>query len=395
MLGLQGEKLGQELPLQEMELKPLQLVVDSQRQNVEEKSSSGAMRVIHVVRHCYHGNGNVHVAVDLACVQAQAGYEVAFISGGGTFEKMLLESGVQHITLSHEQRKPFQAMKAAWHLIRVARKMKADVIHAHMMSSAVIGYIATMFSKASLITTMHNSFEPRSAIMRLGKRVVAVSQAEREQLIRRGYKASKVDVVMNAANHSPREKFMDDGAEIPLQSPCITAACGLYRRKGVFDLIAACQMLFKDLPQWRLYIAGEGPDRALLEEQVRSSGMADRVIFLGFVSAARRLFEKSDIFVLASYADPGSLTIGEARAAGCAMVATAVGGTPEMLEYGKAGRLVSPGNPEQLATELRPLMTNPKILAEMRKAARDGAEIFNVHRLVGDYEQIYRKAQQK
>jgi glycosyltransferase involved in cell wall biosynthesis len=151
-------------------------------------------------------------------------------------------------------------------------------------------------------------------------------------------------------------------------------------------------MIFKDLPQWRLYIAGEGPDREVLEEQVRSSGIADRVNFLGFVPVPRLLYERSDIFVLADHSDPCSLSIGEARAAGCAIVATSVGGTPEMLEFGRAGRLVSPGNPEQLATELRALMTNPKILAHMRRAARDGSEIFDVQRLVGDYERVYCKA---
>lgn len=394
MPGLQQNRLVQTASVGEVK-QPVRLVAEDGHRNVVEKKSGTIMRVIHVVKHCQYGNGNVYVAVDLACVQAQAGYEVAFISSGGTFEKMLPENGVQHITLPHEQNKPWQLLKAAWQLARLARKMKADVIHAHMMSSAIIGYIASILTGVPLVTTVHNSFDRHSMIMRLGKRAVAVSQAEKEHLVRRGYKVGKVDVVMNAANHSPREKFMENGAEVHLQSPCITAACGLHRRKGVFDLIAACEIVFKDLPQWRLYIAGEGPDRALLEEQVQSAGIADRVIFLGFIPTPRPLMERSDIFVLASYADPGSLSIGEARAAGCAIVATAVGGTPEMLEFGKAGRLVSPGNPEQLAAELRSLMRSPKVLSDMRKAARNGSEVFNVHRLVGDYEQIYRKAQGK
>ena len=63
---------------------------------------------------------------------------------------------------------------------------------------------------------------------------------------------------------------------------------------------------------------------------------------MGAVPAPRVLFEQTDIFALCSYADPCSLVIGEARGAGCAIVATAVGGTPEMLEFGRAGRLVPP-----------------------------------------------------
>jgi glycosyltransferase involved in cell wall biosynthesis len=166
----------------------------------------------------------------------------------------------------------------------------------------------------------------------------------------------------------------------------------LHRRKGVFDLIAACTEVFKEFPDWRLYIAGEGPDSEALEQQARAAGMSDRIIFLGLLASPRSLLEKAEIFVLASYADPCSLAIGEARAAGCAIVATAVGGTPEMLEFGKAGRLVAPGNPAQLAAELRTLMSDEHGRKEMRAAALEGSEIFDVYRLVEDYDIVYREA---
>ncbi len=96
--------------------------------------------------------------------------------------------------------------------------------------------------------------------------------------------------------------------------------------------------------------------------------------------------------MLASSADPCSLAIGEARAAGCAIVATGVGGTPEMLEFGKAGRLISPGKPNELAAELRVLMTDQNARLQLRRAALKGAKIFDVHRLVGDYHRVYQKA---
>ncbi len=355
----------------------------------EVRPPRAAMRVVHLIKHCGYANGSVHVAIDLACIQAKAGYHVTVISSGGTFVPLLEQYGVKHIPMVHDQGKPFAMLRTALKLIGFSRKTKPDVLHAHMMSSAVVGWLASVFTGVPLVTTVHNSFDKHSFIMRLGTRVVAVSEAERVQLLAKGYKSNQLRAVLNAPDCSPRDAFMDDGRSLSIASPCIVAANALHRRKGVFDLLEAVSHLFQDFPQWTLYIAGEGPDRNELEEQVKQLGLQRRVVFLGFLPAPRELMKKADIFVLASYADPCSLAVGEARSAGCAIVATDVGGTPEMLEYGKAGRLVKPGRPDQLMKELRILMSDEDAREALRKAAKEGSEIFNVHRLLHDYEAVY------
>ena len=351
------------------------------------------MRIVHLLKHCGYANGNVHVAVDLACIQAEAGHNVQVVSRGGTFVPLLEQYGVRHLAWPHDQGKPLDVLRAAWKVAHLVEQERPDVLHAHMMSSAVVGYLASRWTRVPLITTVHNSFDRHSVLMKLGDRIVAVSQAEREQLLRKGYKLHKLVAVMNAPDRSPREAFMEDGRTLQIEGPCIVAANALHRRKGVFDLISACVTLFDEQPAWKLYIAGEGPDREALEAQVRTLGLSDRIIFLGFLPSPRPLMEQADIFVLASYADPCSLAIGEARAAGCAIVATGVGGTPEMLDFGRAGRLVEPGNIDQLTAELRTLMTDTASRLALRAAARKGADIFHVGRLLGDYEQGYRAAQ--
>jgi glycosyltransferase involved in cell wall biosynthesis len=349
-------------------------------------------RIIHLSKHCVDGNGHVHVAVDLACLQADDGCEVLFISGGGTYESMLERYNVRHIRLEQDYKNPLSLLKTTWELIRVVRSFRPEVLHAHMMGSALVGYLVSLVSRVPLITTVHNSFDAHSIIMRLGCRVVAVSNAEKEKLVQRGFNAKRMDVVMNAPVDSPRAQARKNAVDPVLLSPCITTVCGLIRRKGVFDLLEACSTLFREMPEWRLYIAGDGPDRRSLEQQAMASGVGEKIIFMGAVPSPRVLFEQTGIFVLCSYADPCSLVIGEARGAGCAIVATAVGGTPEMLEFGRAGRLVPPGQPTQLASELRSLMTDPSARALLRKASSEGAEVFNVHRLLGDYDKVYQRA---
>ena len=349
-------------------------------------------KIIHIAKHCNYGNGNVHVAVDLACIQADAGCDVLFVSSGGTFEPMLAQHGVRHISFQQDLHKPLSMLCSVWRLAKLLRAFQPNVLHAHMMGSAVIGWVLSRITGAPLVTTVHNSFDPHSQLMRLGDRVVAVSRAEKDLLLQAGFRPTSVDVVLNAPADSPRDSFMVNAPDPILQKPCILTVCGLHHRKGVHDLLEACALLFQEVQEWRMYIAGEGPDRDALEAQVQSLGLIDRVTFLGFVPAPRTLLEQADIFVLCSYADPCSLVIGEARAAGCAIVASAVGGTPEMLDYGRKGRLVPAGKPAALAFEMRKLIHSPSDLIWLRRASLDGSEIFRVQRLLGDYDQVYQRA---
>lgn len=364
----------------------------SHRSATTKKHIPAVRKIIHLAKHCVDGNGHVHVAVDLACVQAEAGCDVMFVSCGGTYEAMLEHNGVRHVKLDQDYNKPLSLLQTIWKLASIVRSFQPDIIHAHMMGSAVVGYIVALGHRTQLITTVHNSFDPHSSIMRLGKRVVAVSNAEKHHLVGRGFSEERLDVVMNAPGHSPRELVRHNEQDLVLQRPCIATVCGLHRRKGVLDLLDAFKLLSGELAAWRLYIAGDGPDRTMLEAHAVAAGIADRVTFLGAVPAPRVLYEQTDIFALCSYADPCSLVIGEARSSGCAIVATAVGGTVEMLEFGRAGSLVPPGDPVQLASELGRLMRDPEARKKLQEASRRGAEIFDVHRLLSDYDLVYQSA---
>jgi glycosyltransferase involved in cell wall biosynthesis len=260
-----------------------------------------------------------------------------------------------------------------------------------MMAGAVFGYFTSLVSRAPLVTTVHNSFDKHSILMRLGDHVVAVSEAERRSLLKSGYKAARLSVVINGPNHTPRDKFFGNNASdaTEIKKPCVVTVCGLHKRKGVNDLIRGFSEAAASLPEWRLYIVGRGPDEQLLADLVAELGVANKVFFLGSVGNPAAILLQSDIFVLASYADPCSLAIGEAREAGCAIVATAVDGTPELLDFGEAGRLVEPGSPNQIAAELRQLMENPPALRDWRARSLRGSEYFRVVRVAKDYEQVY------
>ena len=347
------------------------------------------MHILHLIKHSRHCNGNVNVAVDLACGQVRKGHQVVYASAGGHYDTLLDAHGVQRAEISQGQESsPLALARSVAALVRLCRKFKPDVIHAHMMSSAVFGYFASKLTGVPLVTTVHNSFDRHAILMRAGRVVVAVSKAERNLLLSRGFKPGQVTVVLNGPNGSPRENF-GIPTDVVLATPSITTVCGLHPRKGVHDLLAAFRLLLPEFPNWHLNIIGGGPDRDKLEALAGELGLSGSAHFIGPVEAPQPLLRQSQIFVLASYADPCCLVIPEAREAGCAIVATAVGGTPELLGHGEAGQLVEPGRPDQFAKVLRELMQDEEALREWRTKAKTGSGYFTVERLVDDYDKVY------
>jgi glycosyltransferase involved in cell wall biosynthesis len=324
-------------------------------------------------------------------MQAQHGHDVIYASSGGDYLELFAKYGVRHELIVQNSRNPFHLAASLLRLQRLCRSFRPDVLHGHMMASAVFGYLGSLLSGTPMVTTVHNSFDKHSFLMRLGDHVVAVSEAERQSLLKSGYSAARLSVVINGPNHSPRDNFFLDGTadEVKIKQPCVVTVCGLHKRKGVNDLIRGFSEVAAELPDWHLYIVGQGPDRQLLADLVHELGASKRISFLGSVGNPAGILLKSDIFVLASYADPCSLAIGEAREAGCAIIATAVGGTPELLQFGDAGRLVEPGSPRQIATELHRLMTDQTTLRDWRARSLRGSEYYRVARVAKDYEQVY------
>jgi len=349
------------------------------------------MRIVHLVNHCEWG-GNVHVPVDLACVQSSLGHAVVYASAGGRYESFLEQHGVRHERVPQNFRDPLLAIRSAGRLLALCRRFRPDVLHAHMMSGAIQGYLASRVLGLPLVTTVHNSFDRHSWLMRLGDQVVAVSRSEHDRLLAKGYRSSRLHVVLNGTIGAPRTRLKGSYDNLTLRRPCVTTVCGLEARKGVHDLIAAFHLCREAASEWHLYIAGYGPERGSLERQAAQCGLAERVHFLGYVDNPAAIFSNTDIFVLASHADPCALTISEARNAGCAVIGTSVGGTPEQLEQGRAGRLVEPGKPHDLARALIGLMTNPDALLLAKEAARRNLEFFQVDRVCSEYLEIYERA---
>ena len=357
--------------------------------NPQAAPASPGLRVCHVVKHCRVGNGNANVAVDLACAQAAANQAVSFASGGGDFAGLLQQHGVTLFDVPHGHLSLTGNAAAVARLRAHFKAFRPDVIHAHMVASALLAWVAARGLGIPLVVTVHNSFDRQSILMRIADRVVAVSIAEYNALVQRGFRNDTLSAVVNGTEGSPREAFLAADKPIALKRPCVVTACGLHHRKGTGIVMAGFIAAARDKPDWNFYILGDGPERASLERQARDSGIGERIHLLGFCNQPGAVFEQAEIFTIGSYAEPFGLVLSEARRAGCALIATNVGGIPEVLEFGRAGRLVPPGNAAAFARELSALMIDPGLLAAARAAAREGHTFFNLDRVRQDYESVY------
>ncbi len=337
------------------------------------------MRIIHILNHVQEiGNGIVNVAVDLACFQAKSGHEVAVISGGGEYETLLKKFGVKHYELD-QTRKPISMIKAAIGYRAIATKFQPDIVHAHMMTGILLARIFQ--NRYALVSTVHNEFQRASLLMGLADRVIAVSQAVRDSMVRRGIPKNKLRVVCNGTLGSPRTRQIGDYQTLPLQRPAIATVAGMYQRKGIADLIAAFLAIASDFPQVHLYLVGNGPDKQLFEAQAKATSVAERIHFEGFQPEPQGYLKSCDIFVLASHRDPCPLVLSEAREAGIAIVGTQVDGIPEALDNGQAGLLVPAKDSQALADVLVQLLSNTDMLQEWKHRANQNLERLSVARV--------------
>jgi len=345
------------------------------------------MRILHILNHTNRLNGHVHAAVDISCAQTKLGHTVSIASGGGDFDELLAGHGVESFRLLHK-RQPLVLMRSFWRLLSLARNWKPDVIHAHMMTSAVLAWPVCKLLRIPLVTTVHNEFEKSAILMGLGDRVIAVSDAVRDSMEKRGVPASKLRVVLNGTIGSARFTGREEGTTT-LEGIAILVVAGLHPRKGLPYLLEAFDIAWKRYPAAKLYIVGEGPHEREYMEKAAAQASGGSVTFLGGQNDPFRWMAAADIFVLPSLADPAPLVICEAREAGCAVIGSDAGGIPQLLEHGEAGMIVPARNSEALAEALCSLLADPQVLADWRRKSQTRISFLTVDRVASQTCEIY------
>lgn len=225
----------------------------------------------------------------------------------------------------------------------------------------------------------------QAAAYRMAHAIVANSTAAAAQLASEGVPAARVRLIPNGVDTS---RFISRAPGAALRR--ITMVANLRAEKGHDILIDAAPRILAAHPDAEFVLAGGGPLAEALAARVRSRGVADRVRFLGECRNVPDVLADTDLFVLPSRSEALPNAVIEAMAAGLPVVASDVGGIPELVTQGVTGLLVPPGDAQALASAVNHLLDHPEQASELGRAARDHVtREFSFDRLVTRMQHLY------
>jgi glycosyltransferase involved in cell wall biosynthesis len=214
-------------------------------------------------------------------------------------------------------------------------------------------------------------------------RVVAISDFVRRHLVESyHYPPEKVALIQNGWRGQP----VDSAAREPRT---LVSVGNLRAEKGHAILLEAFVSIVDRFPDARLLLVGDGPLRGDLEHQVSRDGIANSVEFIGATDDVWSYYARASVFVLPSHHEMLGIAAMEAMAAGLPVVASSVGGIPEVVADGVTGYLVPPRNPRAFAARVIDLLDSPDRCREMGDAARESVQGRGMDRTVAAYFDLY------
>jgi glycosyltransferase involved in cell wall biosynthesis len=351
-------------------------------------SASAPRTVVHLVASPFVG-GPERQMIGLA--RALSGPERSVFLGfpeGSALDERLRGEGFESHLLSASGRPVRQAVAevVAW-----LERLSPDVVITHGYKPDLVGLLACRRAGVPHIAVAHGwtgaTLRVRvneaidKLVMRGARRVVAVSHRQGQRVQAAGVRGDRVVVIQNAIDVS---RFRGPDAAVraemeaffPVRPAHLVIAAGrLSPEKGFDDLVRAARLVVDRMPGVGFLLVGDGPLREPLEAAVRENGLEAHVVLAGFRGDLDRLMASADLFVQSSHTEGLPNVVLEAGACSVPIVATAVGGTGEVLEDGRHGRLVPPRRPGELARCIVEVLSDPAAGRRMAAEARRRVEV--------------------
>ena len=281
------------------------------------------------------------------------------------------------IALDASRSKYLGPLKNLGEAIARFRRSRYDLIHTHGYRADVIGFAVSRYFSLPIVATCHGYISTDwhlrlynkldLYVLRHFNRVIAVSEQMKKDLVQTGVDESRIRVITNALQDesgSDRTKLRDQTRrQLGIrEGEFVFGFVGrLSEEKGLAHLLQALKHWTSAARPWRLVIVGDGPHRAELERAVRALDMNERVIFAGFQTHTTRWYSAMDAFVLPSLTEGTPMVLLEAMASGLPIIASCVGGVPELISSGENGLLVPSANPMRLLEALQLIAANPDL----------------------------------
>jgi glycosyltransferase involved in cell wall biosynthesis len=285
------------------------------------------------------------------------------------------------------------------------RDYRPDVLHTHGYKADIYGYVAGRKMGAPMVATCHNWTESSAALKlyawadrrmlcRFAK-VVAVS-AELAGRLRESH-ISRVASIRNGivvdsfagAEATLRKSLPDPGRMV------IGMAARLVRAKGISTVLEVVREVLAAFPKTLFVFVGDGPDRAAFESQSTKLGIGASVVFTGTRADMPGVYKSFDIFLLPSVNEGLPMSLLEAMAAGVPVIATAVGGIPEVVRGGQTGLLVKPADAGELSAAIVRLLSDSGLRTRLGLEGQQLVRrLYSAERMTQDYFAVYREVKE-
>jgi glycosyltransferase involved in cell wall biosynthesis len=356
--------------------------------------------------------GSETQCVELARQLKEEGYAVTVgcLRAGGPLQTRLKEAGLSCVEfpVRGSLLRPntiLQMLK----LVIFIRKKHFNVVHTNDLYSNLFAVPAAWLARVPVIISSRRDlgrwwwYTPvrrkiLGKVQGLSTRILVNSEAIRQELLMRdGFAPERIRVVYNGIE---TEKFVQAKADrerlLPGISPdhklIIMVANMHMGAKGHGDMIEAARTVRETCPEARILLAGDGEMRPFFEDQVKAAGLEGMFLFLGHRTDIPELLSCCDIGVLASRSEGLPNAVLEYMAAALPVVATTVGGVPEIIEDGVNGLLIPPENPHTLAAAILQLLKDEQMRARLGKAGRERALArFNFATVMASLKQLYQE----
>lgn len=288
------------------------------------------------------------------------------------------------------------SLRAAWRLARILGPGRVDVLHYNTPRPVLAGGLAAWISRVPiLVASRRVNFPLRSRFSRvkyncLLDRVVTVSGSIQRTLVQDGVRPERVSVIYEGVDLRSVDG-QPSTSVLPVRSGLVVGVVAhLSPEKGHLTVLKAAARLRERFPDVTYVFVGGGERRQTLEERARALNVADRVLFTGFRTDSDAMMREFDVFCLASLSEGLSSAILAAMARPLPVVATRVGGIPELVVDGSTGLLVPAGRPDKLAEALSKVLSSSSLRRRMREAGRRRvAENFTLDRKLDETERLY------
>ncbi len=380
---------------------------------------TGKVKIVRVIARLNVGGPAIH-AINLTTGLDPARFESILVTGienpgEGSLLDLAVEHGIQPVVIpeivAEATLKP-RDLKALVALYRLLRRERPHIVHTHTAKAGFVGRLAARLAGVPVIVhtyhghVLHSYYSPAiTGLLRrmervlgsLTTRIIAVSEQVKRDLV--GYRVAnpeKISVIplgfalkpfLDSASHRGsfrREQRVSNGA------PLVGIVGRIFPIKNHRLFIDAAARIAADGKAARFVVVGDGALRRQMEELVNALGIADRVIFTGWRRDLPRIYADLDVLVVSSNNEGTPVSAIEAMASGCPVVATRVGGLPDLIDDGETGYLVPRGDADSLAEAVMGLLRDRETARRMGESARARvAERFTIERLVADTERLY------